>query len=331
MKNLFRNIVLQFAKYEYPHHIKQLFYKWLVDEKHAAEKEEALQALWVEAQKQGEVPDLEKSLERWRQNNGISAPQPKKLKQRPLLRFWQSAAALLFIMSASLLYMLTQAEKTETDWLHQFSPVAQITTCLLPDGSEVQMNSKSTLLYPKQFTGKNRSVYLVGEANFKVKPDKKHPFIVKTTNDFRVTALGTEFNVSAYAENQNISTTLISGSVLVEYDNLKKGTILNPEEQLSYNKESRHSAVTNPSMEDVTAWQRGELVFRQMTVEDIITVLERKYNYQFIYSLHSLSKDRFSFRFKDQAPLPEVMDVVVDVVGNLSFKIRDDKCYITSK
>ncbi len=332
MKNVFRYIVSLFTKYEYPPHINQLFYRWLVDEEHAKEKDEALQELWVEAQNKGEIPDLEKSFNRWKQNNGIiSNPLPEKRKTKHFLRFWQSAAAILLIISVSSIYMATQIYKSETEWVQLFSSVTQSTKMyVLPDGSKVQMNSKSTLLYPKQFTGKNRSVYLIGEANFKVKPDKKHPFIVKT-NDFQVTALGTEFNVSTYAEDPDISATLISGSVLVEYDNLQKRTLLKPKEQFSYNKESRHGIVTHPLMEDVTAWQRGELVFQQMTVTDIITILERKYNYQFIYSLHSLSKDRFSFRFKDQAPLSEVMDVIVDVVGNLSFKLEEDKCYIISK
>lgn len=331
MKNVFRNIVSLFTKYEYPAHINQLFYRWLVDKEHESEKVEALQDLWEEKQNEGDLPDLEKSLERWKQNNtDTSEPLPQKRKTKPLLRFWQSAAAILFIISVSSIYMVTQIEKPETEWMQFFTPVARIDTYLLPDGSQVQMNSKSALIYPRQFTGKERSVFLIGEANFKVKPDKKHPFIVKT-DDFQVTALGTEFNVSAYAENPDINATLISGSVLVQYDNLAKSTILHPRQQLSYNKESRHPSINSPDMDDVTAWQRGEVVFRQKTVAEIITILERKFNYQFIYSLHNLTNDRLSFRFKDKDSLADVMDVVVDVAGNLKFRIEDDKCYILPK
>jgi len=47
--------------------------------------------------------------------------------------------------------------------------------------------------------------------------------------------------------------------------------------------------------------------------------------------LNQLKKDRLSFRFKDKAPLAEVMDIIVDVAGNLKFKIEGDKCYITRK
>ena len=39
---------------------------------------------------------------------------------------------------------------------------------------------KVHFLYPQEFTGDSRSVFLLGEANFKVKPDKKRPFIVKS-------------------------------------------------------------------------------------------------------------------------------------------------------
>ena len=158
------------------------------------------------------------------------------------------------------------------------------------------------LLYPEHFAGKYRSVFLIGEANFKVKANKEKPFIVKT-NDFQVTALGTEFNVSAYTSDENIFTTLITGSVLVEFADLTKKKLLKPNEQLVYNKKSRQDNLIYPDMKDVTAWQKGELVFNRKTITDIITILERKYDCKFFYNQHSLKNDRYSFRFKDNPPL----------------------------
>ena len=97
----------------------------------------------------------------------------------------------------------------------------------LPDGTQVLINSQSTLLYPQQFKGDTRCVYLVGEAGFKVKRDEEHPFIVKSS-DFQVTALGTEFNVTAYPDEEEVTATLISGKVLVEYNNQQGQEILKP-------------------------------------------------------------------------------------------------------
>ena len=69
-------------------------------------------------------------------------------------------------------------------------------------------------LYWYKFTGDIRSVYLIGEANFDVKKDKQHPFIVKT-NHLKVKVLGTKFNVHAYAEDEKTTTTLESGTVSI--------------------------------------------------------------------------------------------------------------------
>lgn len=328
MKNYFQKILTLFAGNRYSESTQQEFYQWLVDEQHDAQKDEALQTLWSEARKQKTSSNIRQSYEHLQKSTGIPSIQRKR-RILPI-HLWQTAAAVFFIVASSSIYFSTIGKDVEENLIQQYIPIAEIRTLTLPDGSEVLLNSQSTLLYPQNFTGKDRSVFLIGEANFKVKPDKKHPFIVKSS-DFQVTALGTEFNVSAYPENAEIAATLISGSVLVEYNDLNSRVILKPNEQLAYNKNTRHCSQSNPDIKDVTAWQRGELVFREMTVKDIITILERKYPYTFEYQLKKLKEDRYSFRFKDQAPLSEVMDVIVSVAGNMDYKIKEDHCYLLSK
>lgn len=311
MKNYFQKIVTLFTKNDYPESTQQEFYRWLVEDEHTAQKEDALKNLWNEAVEH--------------------AAHPVRTEQRIRpLRIWQAAAAVFFLLAASSLYLSTIGKDAEPNLLQQYIPTAELRSLTLPDGTKVQLNSQSTLLYPQEFTGKDRSVLLIGEANFKVKPDKKHPFIVKS-NDFQVTALGTEFNVSAYPENEEIAATLISGSVLVEYNNMSSQMILKPNQQLAYHKNTRHHSLSTPDMMDITAWQRGELVFREMSIKDIITVLERKYPYSFEYQLKNLKEDRYSFRFKDKATLSEVMDVIVNVVGQMDYKIKGDRCYLIPK
>lgn len=328
MKNYFQKILALFTGNDYPEATRQEFYQWLVDEEYVSEKDEALQYLWEEGYKQGKAPNIHQSYEQLRKNAGIPSVREER-RIRPI-HIWQAAAAVFFIVAASSIYLSTIGKKTEPNLLQQYIPTAEVRTLTLPDETKVQLNSQSTLLYPKEFTGKDRSVFLIGEANFKVKPDKKHPFIVKS-NDFQVTALGTEFNVAAYPENPIVAATLISGSVLVEYDDLKSQVILNPNEQLAYHKYTRQHHLDTPDMNDVTAWQRGELVFREMSIKEIITILERKYPYTFEYRLKNLKEDKYSFRFKDRATLSEVMDVIVNVVGQMDYKIKEDRCYLIPK
>lgn len=331
MKNYFQKILSLFVEYNYSKQVTQHFYRWVTDSEHEEEKDEALRELYLESSKKKDGTDLEKSLERWRQNNNIIPIESQKRHyDKPFMRLWQSVAIIFFLVSISLGYLLSKVEINEPDLVQQYIPATQMKTFLLPDGSQVQVNSRSILLYPKLFTGKNREVFLIGEANFIVKPDKMKPFIVKTS-DHQITAVGTEFNVSAYAEDKNIYTTLLTGSILVEYDSLTKKRLLHPNEQLIYNRETHKDTLNYPNIKDVTAWQRGELVFRQMSIIEIITILERKYDYKFIYKLHDLKKDRYSFRFRTNASLSEIMDVIVDVAGNLSFKIQNDECHIIQK
>ena len=327
MKDYIQQLIELFGHNNYSADTQKKVQQWLADEEHVDEKNEALRGLWKQAEGQ-RVPDgMSQSIQRMRQNLGMQSVTSRRNYQ---LLIWRAAAIFLLAVSSISIYLMLEKDRPEKDLVECYIPTAEIRELTLPDGTYVMLNSKSILLYPEKFTGETRSVYLIGEANFKVKPDKKHPFIVKS-DDFQVTALGTEFNVSAYPENQEISTALLSGSVLVEWGNLTQRTVLQPDEQLTYDKENRQFRVVHPDMADVTAWQRGELVFNEMTVEDIIRVLERKYNYTFVYSLNQLKKDRLSFRFKDKAPLAEVMDIIVDVAGNLKFKIEGDKCYITRK
>jgi len=44
-----------------------------------------------------------------------------------------------------------------------------------------------------------------------------------------------------------------------------------------------------------------------------------------------LKKNTYSFRFSKQANLEEVMKIISQVVGNVNYVIKGNKCYVTSK
>ena len=327
MKNYIQQLVELFGYHNYSAGTQKKVQQWLADEKHVDEKNEALRELWKQAGEQ-RVPDgMQQSIRRMQQNLGI---QSATLHRNYQLLIWRAAAIFLLVVSSVSIYLMLEKDRSEKDLVECYIPVAEIRELTLPDGTHVMLNSKSTLLYPDQFTGETRSVYLIGEANFKVKPDKKHPFIVKA-NDYQVTALGTEFNVNAYPESNELIATLLKGRVKVEFNNLMSNVILNPNEQLIYNKHTKEHNLRLPEISDVTAWQRGELVFSNMHLEDIFTNLERKFPYAFVYSLHSMNKNTYSFRFRNQATLEEVMEIISQVVGDVNYVIKGNKCYVTNK
>ena len=324
MKNYIQQLVELFGHNDYLPETRKRVQQWLADEEHADEKNEALHTLWQEASKR-EVPmGMRQSLQRMKENIGI---QPfTSFRKNYQLLIWKVAVAVLLTVSSVSVYLLLE-KKPMKDLLECHIPTAEIHELTLSDGTQVVLNSKSTLLYPEQFVGKTRSVYLIGEADFKVKPDKKHPFIVKV-KDCQITALGTEFNVNSYPESEEVMATLLEGSVKVEFNNLTSNIILKPNEQLKYNKYTKEYNLLQPDMDDVMAWQRGEIVFGNMHLDDIFTSLERKYPYTFVYSLHSIKKKTYSFRFPKDATLKEIMEIISQVVGDISYVVRENKCYI---
>lgn len=320
------------------------FYKWLADDAHREEKDEAIEQLWDETaftsaninQKQ-----TDDAYARLCANVGISRPNNetvclladtdrRRIKAVRWLRFWQSAAAVFIIVIGMLGYMLYNADTQGSDLLQSHTPVAQTRQMVLPDGTVVKLNSCSALLYPNRFDGHTRSVYLMGEASFKVAHDKKHPFIVKT-NDMQVTALGTEFNVSAYPDDRKVESTLIEGSVKVDCNDMHNSVILKPGQMMAYNRDTHKYEVMTPNIADITAWQRGEVVLKEKTLAQIFSILERKYPYSFHYGMHRIGNDRYTLHFPDNAPIKDVMDVIVRVTGKHAYRIDGDNCYFYNK
>ncbi|MEN8230177.1 MAG: FecR domain-containing protein [Bacteroidota bacterium] len=152
---------------------------------------------------------------------------------------------------------------------------------VLPDGTEVWINSGSTLRYPQSFSKKQRTATLSGEAYFNVVSDRSHPFVVKTEAlDIRVT--GTRFNVMAYPGDNYISATLEEGKIAIEKPNAKgEGSQLvsmKPMERMVFHKESKVIGKSLVKTDQFTSWKEGKLIFRNNTLDYIICRLERWYN-----------------------------------------------------
>lgn len=159
-------------------------------------------------------------------------------------------------------------------------PYGSSSKIILSDSSEVWLNAGSTLIFPSNFTAKTREVVLFGEAYFSVKSDKEKPFIVQTSA-LEIMALGTEFNISAYAEDNVIQTVLKKGSVSIRrIDDFKEENkiILIPNQLASFDKNTKQSTITTVDTDFYTLWTDGLLSFENRDLNRIIKSLERYYN-----------------------------------------------------
>ena len=152
------------------------------------EDETALVEEWLEASAQiSSRLDVKKALE----DVHRKMKQKKVNRYQVLFRGMQRAAAILFIplmVSWSILYW--DKDKEEIHMMEVRTNPGMTTSVELPDGTEVVLNSSSSLRYPSRFADDKREVKLVGEAFFSVAKDEKK-FIVGTLNNSKIVVHGT--------------------------------------------------------------------------------------------------------------------------------------------
>lgn len=204
-------------------------------------------------------------------------------KQKSQLLIWiRNIAAILLLpllgLSAYLYYQTNTLKSKSVGLLETTTAYGVRTKITLSDGSEVWLNSGSTLSYPERFTEDKRQVTLSGEAFFKVKSDKDHRFDVQTSDGITVSAYGTEFNVQAYAEEPDIKATLAEGHIQIDQINQSASQELIPGEQAVYSRHTQQMQVRKANLLVETAWKDGKLVFRRTPMEEIAKQLSRHFN-----------------------------------------------------
>ncbi|WP_162340548.1 FecR family protein [Cyclobacterium salsum] len=195
-----------------------------------------------------------------------------------------AATFLLLLFSVYFLYELGFSKKGEPI-LAEVAPMKiQKSTAageklrlLLPDKSEVVVNSLSTLTFYSDFGIDNREIILEGEAFFSVAPDKEKPFIVKT-GAVATTALGTAFN--AYSRAEGVKISLTEGRVNVT-KNAQVISLLPGEMALEQSEMASGLSKAKFDLDQTTLWKEGKIRFQSKPFKEILQTLENWYGVRF--------------------------------------------------
>lgn len=192
-----------------------------------------------------------------------------------------AAAVLLMLCAAVAGYRHAITAQPEQTFVVATGP-GQKNSLQLPDGTRIWLNSGSQITYPSTFNSRNRTVQLEGEAYFSVARNEKLPFIVQT-NGMSVTALGTKFNIKAYANEEVVTATLVEGKIRTDAG--EESAVITPNNQVCYNRAS--GAMTTrrvDNMEHPMAWFHNKIFFNGQSLEQIAADLERIYNIQIVFA-----------------------------------------------
>lgn len=193
------------------------------------------------------------------------------------------------------------------------APNGASSSLYLPDGTQVILNSNSTLIYPSIFTEKNKKIKLKGEAFFEVTPKKNNPLIIET-DKLNTHVLGTKLNIKAYPEENEVQLTLLEGKVVAEIkeNNSKNEKIeLKPNQQLALNINDYNFIKRTVVGHDYSAWTQGKLVFRNAPLNEIIMTLNRRFNVKIESQPSTLSlNSKYIATFDQTQSLDEILNIL---------------------
>lgn len=231
----------------------------------------------------------------------------KSRSKSPLIKYAGYVAAIIIV--AFLSTMIYNHTKQSTTILYVSTSYGEKKEIILPDGSKVVLNNMSTISYPEKMNGKTRNVTLKGEAYFDVAKNPNKAFIVKA-DKVEVRVLGTKFNINAYENEENITTTLFDGSVSVSA-NSRNTNKLKPGEQAIFSKKTeKFATLILANLDNEAAWRNNQLVFDNEKLSDILSTLSRQYNVTFNVSDKQLNQLRITARFNSSESIENALNIL---------------------
>jgi transmembrane sensor len=244
------------------------------------------------------------------------------------------AASILILVGLGIgvyLIFIKSGVMVSSNYFEAVAPKGSRSVTTLLDGSTVWLNSGTKLKYSPDFGKTTRDLILEGEAYFSVAENKKIPFRV-ITKELCISAVGTSFNVKAYADEGIIETTLESGEVKIERiispgkisdANIivlkpnQKAVFLKGSEDLKLIKDQdekllkgkvnapdkRRLAIKVDTLVDTkltTSWKDSKWIFKKTCLNEMVPILERRYDVIISFSDTILSRYMFTGTIKEE-------------------------------
>lgn len=203
------------------------------------------------------------------------------------------------------------------------TPVGGECRVILPDGSKLWLNARSSVEFQVAFAKRERSVTAQGEVYFEVAKDAKRPFKVFSGGQ-SIEVLGTHFVVNTNADNTQVKTTLIEGRIRLSNGRVTKVLKPGQESYLTVNKDEIVVA-NKQNPEAAVAWKDGYFEFDNAGFETVKEQISKWYDVEFVYD--RLPDNLFYGKVERKISLDKVLQML-EIVGNIHFKTEGRKVYV---
>jgi ferric-dicitrate binding protein FerR (iron transport regulator) len=200
----------------------------------------------------------------------------------------------------------------------------------LPDSSKIWLNGGTNIRLSKNFGITNRTIILNGEAYFEVAKNKILPFNV-IANDINIRVTGTKFNVTAYAEDNLIKTTIKEGTVQITPQDQKsfKKFQLSSNQEAVYNRTSSKMVLKPANVDIVTSWKNNVLIIENERYSEVFKKLENWYGVKITIEGKLDYEPNYTLTIKTES-LHDILENI-RFITPLKFKIEGDQVHVYFK
>lgn len=298
---------------------------------------------------------------------GVSAAWLQKVHEKmrprrriiPMLR-WSAAAAAIIAIAGTGWYWLRENSpqngsvagrleviETPREGTRYSNTSDTVQMIRLPDNSIAELEPAAILWYNGAYiTGDRRSVYVQGEARFRVTRDDLHPFIVNS-DDIATTVLGTSFKVRDVAGEDYISVRLYTGKVRVTLVRSAKmpltgGKNLSPGDELLYSRSTMAMNIRSFMKRNVlvkagkgagrsvaTGARPNWYMFQEQSLEEVLDQLSVYYRADIYYHPADMGNRYFTGKFDQNDSLANILHAI-GLLNHFDI-IKEDQSFIIKK
>lgn len=196
----------------------------------------------------------------------------------------------------------------------------------LSDGTRIWLNAETSIKYPVVFSGSERKVELSGEAYFEVAKNAAMPFRVVSSSQI-IEVLGTHFNINAYADEKQVISTLLEGSIKVA--SAAQSATLKPGQQsviaLTEIADNPIQINDHVNTEEVIAWKNDLFQFEYADIKTVMNQISRWYDVDVVYE-GKVPSDHYRGKVPRNSNVSQVLNILK--TSGINFKIEGKKIIV---
>lgn len=285
------------------------FHDWILNNENDAQLDIVLEELYSQAKSEKSQEDevlASKGFAEFSKRTGIGGYK----ERRRVLRIMINTSAALFLPSLICLLWLLLSDFSKKDaisWEEEVTGFSERKEISLQDGTTVLLGACSRILYPSEFHGSERKVFINGEAFLDVAKDPKRKFIVSAEKN-EIFVHGTRFYISSFLDSKEEEVALLEGAIEMKRKDGHSSLYLRPGELVRYSKDSGSTAIMDFDVrsyeETMTA---GGLQFIDLPLSEIALRLSRIFNVKIIIENERLAKERYYAFFSNGENLDKIL------------------------